>query len=500
MWGLLACLAVYAVVRSVAAAAGKPFWYDEILTLTVSSLGSWSARLAALKLPLDGQPSLFYTIEHFALGLARNKEIAMRLPSILAFQCTLVCIFVYVKKRGGELVALFCALLVLITNLFQTYAVEARPYSLTVACIAFALVCYQRVPALLWTLLLAVSLALAESLHYLAVLAMVPIGLAEATLVLKSRKIRWQVWAALAMGVVPLLLQWKLLAINKAYYGPHFWAHFGFSNLPWAYAWLFNAHSPIGGGIAALCLAAIVGTYVWTRDDKTEDLHGAKGTAETVLTLGFVLLPLLAYLLVTVILRSGLTPRYALATVLGISLAAGFVLSRATWKAVALFAVFVLAALGVQELSFWKSVRVQIREAETNPAGIEKFVNGVGHQELPVAIPNPMLLPLAHYLSPRIADRLVFVPAPTAIENEGIGDTTRKGMALLKSYLPVRTAGYDAFLSRNKEFLIYEEDRDPGRDWFVMRLSQEGWTVEALAFDQYRIVYLVSRKSSSAAQ
>ncbi len=71
IYGLMGLLLLYAIVRSLVAAAGKAFWYDELLTLTVSSLGSWKAILDALHRPLDGQPPLFYVIEKFALGLAR---------------------------------------------------------------------------------------------------------------------------------------------------------------------------------------------------------------------------------------------------------------------------------------------------------------------------------------------------------------------------------------------------------------------------------------------
>src|SRR5260370_19589080 len=144
-------LLLYVIVRSLVAAAGKTFWYDELLTWTVSSQGSWSAIVSALHLPLDGQPPLFYMIEHFASSLTRNQEIALRLPSILALPCTLTCVFIYVKKNGSEIVALLCAIFVLTTSVFQYYAVEARPYSMVVACSAFALVCYQRVPSPVWT-------------------------------------------------------------------------------------------------------------------------------------------------------------------------------------------------------------------------------------------------------------------------------------------------------------------------------------------------------------
>ena len=328
IYGLLGLLLLYAIVRSLVAAAGKAFWYDELLTLTVSSLGSWKATLEAVR-RLDGQPPLFYAIEKFALGLGRKQEIALRLPSLLAFPCTLACVFIYVKKRGGEIVAFLCALFLLITTLFQTYAVEARPYSMAVACIAFALVCYQRVPSPLWTVLLAISLALAQSLHYLAVLAMVPFGLAEAVHFLETRKFRWPVWAALVVGALPLLLFWKFLAIHKAIYGAHFWAHLEFSLIPHTYGELLQTSSQLGAGIAAVALAGVLGTAFSLRAVKTTGPEERnKDLAEAVLLFAFVALPFAAYLLTRVV-HIGLAARYVLAMVLGVSVALGYILSRA---------------------------------------------------------------------------------------------------------------------------------------------------------------------------
>src|ERR1700730_14899201 len=104
IYGLMGFLLVYAIVRSLVAAAERPFWFDELMTLTVSAQGTWNAILTTLRRALDAQPPLFYMIEHFASGLTRNKEIALRLPSVLAFPCTLTCVFIYVKRRGGEAV------------------------------------------------------------------------------------------------------------------------------------------------------------------------------------------------------------------------------------------------------------------------------------------------------------------------------------------------------------------------------------------------------------
>jgi hypothetical protein len=331
----------------------------------------------------------------------------------------------------------------------------------------------------------------------MAVVSMVPFGLAEIVTLWKTKRIRWPVWVAFSVGAVPLLLQWELLAANRNYYGAHFWAHFRFHNFPRAYAEFFSTHSPYGGGIAALCVVAIAGMYLWPTGDLADEERDSRA-AESVLLLGFVLLPLIGYLLVTVVLRSGLTPRYVISTVLGISLAAGFTLSR-SFRAVALFGAFVFAALAVQEVLFWRSARTHIAEKNSNAQEIQAFVNNAGYLDLPVVIPHPMFLPLAHYLSPLLRNRLVFME-PRPLGEEFVADTVIKGASLLKQYLPIQTADYYDFTSTDKQFLLFEEDRDPGRDWFVLRLSKDGWSVQALEFDPYRILYLVSRRQSSAAQ
>ncbi len=99
-YGALVGLMLYVFIRSLFAAAGKSFWYDEVLTLAVASQGSWKGIVAALQAPIDGQPPLFYVVEKLASGLIRNQQIAYRLPSIVAFLFTIICVFIYVKERG----------------------------------------------------------------------------------------------------------------------------------------------------------------------------------------------------------------------------------------------------------------------------------------------------------------------------------------------------------------------------------------------------------------
>ena len=150
IWILIA----YAIVRSLFAAASKPFWYDEVFTLIVARQPSLSAIWRALAQPADSQVPPFYLVERAAAALLHNPHIGFRLPAICGFACTLVFVFLFVKRRSGALYALLCTSMLLLTVAYTTYAVEARAYSLLVACIALALLCYQRAPEPRWLVLM----------------------------------------------------------------------------------------------------------------------------------------------------------------------------------------------------------------------------------------------------------------------------------------------------------------------------------------------------------
>src|ERR1700733_1186855 len=128
----------------------------------------------------------------FGTGLGAAM-IASRLPSVLAMPITIICIFSYVKRRGGEYIALLCALSIFSTIVFQRYAAEVRPYSLLTACITFVMICYQRSHSKVWVIMFAISLAAAELVHYYAIFALVPFGFAETIVLFRSRKFRWTV-------------------------------------------------------------------------------------------------------------------------------------------------------------------------------------------------------------------------------------------------------------------------------------------------------------------
>src|SRR5262249_50282681 len=100
---LLGLVIAYSLVKSIVEAASTALWDDEVFTLILARQQQASVVWRALSRGADGQPPLFYLIEHAFLGLAANPHIALRLSSILAFCCTVALVFTFVRKRTREL-------------------------------------------------------------------------------------------------------------------------------------------------------------------------------------------------------------------------------------------------------------------------------------------------------------------------------------------------------------------------------------------------------------
>jgi hypothetical protein len=140
----LAILILYATARNICHALVKPLWYDEICTMLMVQQLHLHRLWQALAHGADGQPLAFYLLESAAAAFIRNENLAYLGVSILGFAFTLLCLFVAVRTRKGTSIALVCAAVPLTAILFGLFAVEPRGYSILVACIAFAIVRYQR--------------------------------------------------------------------------------------------------------------------------------------------------------------------------------------------------------------------------------------------------------------------------------------------------------------------------------------------------------------------
>lgn len=491
---LLAAVIIYAAVRGLCEAAIKPLWFDELCTWVIVRQGSFSAMWRALARGVDGQPPTYYLIERLASLLTKNEHVSFRIPSILGFSCVIFCLYSFIRKKSGDTVALACVMIPLFTVLFDLYSVEARPYSLMLASISIALVCYQHAPSVRWMILLGLSFALAESLHYYSVISLIPFVAAEAVFAISWRRIRWSVWLAFSCALLPLFFFWPLLSQFRDYYSAHFWAKPTLEVAESSYGYFLNTNSAWGLILLAAALLAVMGTLLVRRKE------GARPRAdlsnEAVLIVGFLALPLIGFVIIQ-FAHGGLTPRYVIPTVIGFPLAAAYVLPRVKRNSFGLLALLIVfSVFAIQEKRFWSSYNPHF----ISPAdSVEALVASAGHSDLPVVISEPhIFLQMAHYASPEWNQRFVFlVDPPQALLYTG-NNSDDLTMQRMRDFIPLRVYDFDKFAVDQTSFLLYSSNAGLNPDWWGARLFRSGYLFKMVAQgDFYHRVFLVTKKNAT---
>lgn len=493
-----AALIIYALVRGLVNSGTRSFWFDEIGTWSVSQQPNAHAVWSALQHGADGNPPVFYLMERLASHFISNDPIAYRFPSVIAYACLLACLFVFIRKRTGGLIALFCLAATLVTSLVG-YAGEARPYSLVLACIAFALVCFQHAPSRLWTLFMALSLILAETFHYYAFLSVFPFAAAEAFFLWRSRKVRWSIWCALAAPTLPIAALWPLLSAQKTLYGAHFWGRPTLFSALQSYSTFLRLSYAEWGIAVFLVLALGVAGAMRRRSSGTQGgkLAAAIPAQEYVLVLAFLALPLIA-LLVTRLAHGGFAPRYVLSTLLAVPISLAYILLASGRRVTAFASIFVLVLIGFQEMSFWSGRLTGSQKFASPAAPVEKLVSSVDYPNLPVMISGQLeYLPIAHYASPQWNKRFFFVLGDQETIAHRNENTAVIQLRILKSYIPLHESESATLLQDYPEFLLYSH-REIGWDWWPVELQKRGYAIHLLARDNVGSVYLVDQGDQTA--
>jgi hypothetical protein len=489
----LGLLVAYAVVRGIRTATVRPFWFDEVYTLVIAQQPTLRDLWTVWKHGIDAEPPLFFLIERLMLTLPIAKEVSLRLPSIAAFCGILVCVFVYLRRRSGDFVAFVCALVLLSTSLFHIYLIEARPYALMVGCIAFALVCYQRLPSRNYTILFFVSLLIAELLHYYAVFAMIPFWIAESVFSLKSRRFRWGVWGGLVCAALPLVVSLSWLLTIRKYLGAHVFARPEFSQLKFYYVDFFLLDRlSVAGVVVFVAIAAVLWNgWPWTQSGSGN--NGKAGARETALTLSLVALPYIVFLL-TRMVNGLLLPRYVLPTIIGVAFGWACALSFAGRTTTAIFLALALCVTGVRELEFWRQPQLapyQIYFSATSRQQLrdmKDFINSAGHKDLPVVMSDCLLYTqFVHYLDPNFTERLVYLVDREREYKYSGADTSSATMVTLRSYYPVQVAEYSQFTGRHAEFLLYVK----GLAWYPRAFAQDNFSLVLLTASSEGLIFLV---------
>jgi hypothetical protein len=490
----------YVIVRGLAGAAQRPLWFDEFLTLAVAGQPRFQGVWKALARGFDTQAPGFYLIEHIALGIMSNKQIALRLPSIAAFPCTVICVFALARKRSGELVACICVLLLFSTSLYHTYLIEARAYGMMIACVAFALVCYQRMPSYLWAAMLGISFVVAGSLHYYYVFSMVPFGLAEAAMLFRTRRFRWPVWTALACGMLPLIVFWHLLMVIRTYYGTHIFSRPSFAAVRTFYeSFLLLNDNPLAIATAVIAVLGITWSYLWqhTEDPQRPDVDD-QTISEGILLLSLIALPFIVFIIIR-LAHGALLSRYVMAATIGLVLGIALAVSIAGRKATILCAVFVCCLVGVRESTFWFHPEFDAFIPPFSATTVSELqhmtqsMQNAGHADLPIVVSNCLLYSqFVYYSKPDWTSRLVYLADEQREIRYTASDTVSRTLTGLSQFFPLHVVAYSEFTAAHPEFLLYSE----GLDWYMPAFLGSGFSLQLVANDHGQI-YLVKTKGAS---
>lgn len=492
----LAVVVSYIAIRSFAEAMGRPFWYDEVSTWTLSEQGGLRAIWRILSTAADGQPPAYYLLVRLCGSWVSTPEIAARIPSIIAFCATLVCMFLIARRHTSSLTALLSSLLLIPTPLYHHYSGEARPYALVVALAAFALLCYEHAPKPGWMLCFGISLFLGEAFHYYGFFVTVPFLTAEFILAIRERRIRTVVWIAMAAGFIPLAIYWPLLVRLRSYFGQSVVSQHDFLEAIKDYGAFFHANNAefsfIILGVPLLSL--ITATLVTIRRRPANRVPNWR-SPNPVLAVCFIFLPLLMFAAVR-LAHGSFWYRYALVGILGfpltvISLSVPKRSRVATRTATALMAVILLVA--------WIQESIYYRGASEwhllNPGDrAESLVSETGYIHLPVMVSRAAdFLPLSYYARGEFRDRL-FRPADPAQALLYTGtDSADLQLLSIGKVLGLREPRLSDVAATHAEFLLYSTSEEWDPEWWSKVLTNDGYVLRQLVVSGARTVFLVQR-------
>jgi hypothetical protein len=479
---------LYTLIRNVLVAASRPFWFDELNTVIVAGQPTLGKVWYALRHAEDSAPLLYVVVEHVCGIILPRAEIAYRVPSILACACILWCLFVFIRTRSSPGVAFVCAALPLFTQIYWRYSVEARSYECVVACAAAALVCYQRLENKRWVIGLAASLFAAEAFHYYAFFVFAPFLVAELIHAIKTRVVRRHVWLAIFSGFLPLLAAYPIVRQIKEFYGAHFWGQ-----PTWAVVWNMYGRLPYRAALVAmvaLVVMAVITIFapVWRRSDATPELSFANEHVVVIVLIG---LPIIEYVGIE-LAHGALSMRYALALILGVSIAASYTLRfLGRWVVAPAIVVMLILILG-QEVFQWRGKMPRPGQFISPASSFEKFAGQAGHTDLPIVVSDGGdYLPIAYYASPQWRGRVTALIDPAKAVVYAGSDSIDRQLSALRCCFALRVYDFSVFASEYPSFLLYSDGGD--FDYWPRALAAGKYNLRVLIADRSQKVYLATQ-------
>jgi hypothetical protein len=486
-------------VQSVLLSISKPFWYDEVCTVLVCHLPNASVTWKALEEGIDGQPPAYYFIERFARGLVPDDHLGYRLPSIAGVLATVACIYFILAGRVSRVAALVGASFLLWTSITD-YAIEARPYALMLGCISAAILSWQRIEdSKFYALATALCLGGAIAVHYYAILVWPAFVLAEAAILISSRRFRWAAWLAILCGTLPLFFVLPIILQFRQNFGGHFWSQPSAIQAYLADNWLYRMDGNWGLAFALALTATLHFLFVRrTKRARYEPGLGKRplGLEHLTLCLWLLWLPVIA-VAAAMLSHGGMVDRYMLPAALGAALALGYIvdMAPAPVKVFVLFLLLVLFSLPVVS-PVHHAIRGSLRDERKRAAReFGSIADRWGRPDLPVVMSDGVqYLPMAFYTPGDQGAQLYTIADPDAAVTYSAAhiDSVARQLVVLQRYFPFQIADYASFISRYREFIVISDRSDVFAEWLPARLIHDGSTLQLLSDGNPDLVYKVT--------
>ena len=478
-------------------ASGKYFWYDELMTLSLSRFVHLPQLWTAVTSGVDFNPPPFYLLTHLSASLFGGGLIGLRLPEILGFWIFCLCLFRFVFRRAGLAAGLVALLFPMLSGAYF-YAYEARPHALVLGCCGLALVCWQMAlerpwtPA--WRIAFSTALLAAFLMHCYAIVILVPFAAAEIYRTIASKKVNWAMWSAMLVPAfcASLLYLPLLFSFHKAN------GHSSFDIL-FPSSWVQVQHFYLS--LLSHCTIILVCAAVLLAADKL--LPNASPVesvypVDVVLGFGFLTIPLFGIALGKIV-HGPFFARYFLSALIGVAvlIAVGIGFSK-RWMAPAL--AFAMAALlgtsflalvvhrlhGQGEFLPEPSTQLILDAVPGQPLSLHSALVRNAGSSTPIGVLNSLeFYYLVHY-DPSLRTRLYLVtPTRNSLEYGG---------AL--SFRPWSADGYNPplsyadFVNSNHHLLLYGDEGHLGQ---IPKVSNAGAQVQWVkAADDHFLVALQS--------
>ena len=493
----------------ISSAMRKPLWFDELFTWNIARL-SPSRIWESLGQGVDLNPPLIYFATKISSSVFGDGNWGTRLPSVIAMWVIGLAIYAFVRHRASAWTAFAAALLPLVGGIY-IWGAEARPYALMVASCALSFVFWQKVAttnyadanieysnehlndavsndatsrdnkAFWWPMLLALSLAMGVSSHYYAIFIWVPLLVGEAVRSVARRKIAWPVYAAFAMGLLPLMFYLPLIASSRPYMTT-FWSKSAPREdiIQFYRAFLKPALLPFALTMAVFAVRTVL-VALNNRTRAAQNLEAPQSSSpnaepnaqnesrwvprwEIAACATLALVPVMTTFF-ALITQRGYTLRYAAIGTIGCYLVLALLVSRGEKSWPHLGKVFAIAAV----LGLFVTQHVQLQEANalsTQAMTDYPLLSSAATLEksLPLVVGYPLRFMTAwHHGSPALRKRLLYL-SDKGLSARTIGnDTNDRAMEALSHWSPIRVANFAEFTKKHRTFLFY--DSGDGLRW-----------------------------------